>query len=83
MCNPPGIITGVLAIKVSEFRNGILIGSIIRDIQINSFACNGTNPPELTGINSNNLVDISDINSYTFNLDCPNGNQTISLILIQ
>ena len=75
---PPGIITGVLAIKVSEFRNGILIGSIIRDIQINSFACNGTNPPELTGINSNNLVDISDINSYTFNLDCPNGNQTIS-----
>ena len=75
---PPNIITGVLAIKVSEYRNGVLIGSIIRDIQINAFSCTATNPPGLTGINSNNVVDIADINTYTITLDCPNGNQNIN-----
>ena len=31
---PPTIVAGVVAMKVSEYRNGVLIGSIIRDIQV-------------------------------------------------
>ena len=36
---PPNLLTSVLAIRVNEYRNGILIGSIIRDIQINVLSC--------------------------------------------
>ena len=74
---PPNILTGILAIKISEYRNGILIGSIIRDIQINSFSCTGTVPPALTGINLTTIVDINNTNSYTYELNCPNGSQNI------
>ena len=75
---PPGIITGVLAIRVSEYRNGILIGSIIRDIQINTFSCNTTIPPSLSAINDTNIVDINTPNTYTIELDCPDGTQNIN-----
>ena len=49
---PTNIVSSVVAIKVSEYRNGILIGSIIRDIQINAFACTVVTPPILTGIDT-------------------------------
>ena len=39
----------VLAIEVLEYRNGVLIGSIIRDIQVQVLACPGNNVPQLTG----------------------------------
>ena len=75
---PPNILSGVLAIKVEEYRNGLLIGSIIRDIQINAFSCTGTTPPLLTGINTGTLVDINNSNTFTYELNCPNGNQNIN-----
>jgi gliding motility-associated-like protein len=74
---PPSIISSVLAIKVSEYRNGVLIGSIIRDIQINVFNCGTVTPPTLTGIDTNVVVDINNINDYTFEL-CGNGLQNIN-----
>ncbi len=40
----------VLAVKVEEWRNGILIGSVIRDIQLRTVTCNNT-LPNLSGIN--------------------------------
>ena len=40
----------VVAMKISEFRNGIFIGSVIRDIQIIILTCN-TVPPVLSGFN--------------------------------
>ena len=40
----------VLAVKVEEWRNGIFIGSVMRDIQLRTVNCNNTNPI-LTGIN--------------------------------
>ena len=75
---PPNIITSILAIKISEYRNGILIGSIIRDIQINSFSCTGTIPPTLSGIDLTTVVDINNTNSYTYELNCPDGSQSIN-----
>lgn len=40
----------VLAIKVEEYRNGILIGSVIRDIQVNVDNCPGNDIPTLSGL---------------------------------
>jgi len=42
----------VLAVKVEEWRNGVFIGSVIRDIQIRVIDCpNANNLPWLDGIN--------------------------------
>ena len=41
----------VVAMKVSEYRNGILIGSVVRDIQIIVLSNCATTPPILTGFN--------------------------------
>ena len=55
---PGGQQVTVVAVKVEEFRNGVLIGSVIRDIQINVQPCVGNNIPELSGYDGNpiNLV---------------------------
>ena len=51
---PDGPQITVVAIKVSEYRSGILIGTIIRDIQV--IVDNCTNAiPELSGINGTNI----------------------------
>ncbi|MCX6274219.1 MAG: T9SS type A sorting domain-containing protein [Bacteroidetes bacterium] len=43
----------VVAVRVSDYRNGVLIGSVERDIQLIFESCNGAlpNPPTATGIN--------------------------------
>lgn len=40
----------VLAVKVEEWRSGIFIGSVMRDIQLRTVTCNNT-LPSLSGIN--------------------------------
>ncbi|HMT29025.1 MAG TPA: hypothetical protein PKD91_07085, partial [Bacteroidia bacterium] len=50
---PSQIQIGILAVLVQEFRNGQLIGSVIRDIQIYSTACFNT-LPVASGINGSN-----------------------------
>ena len=47
--NPVQSDVTVLAVLVNEYRNGILIGQIERDIQITALACSNT-LPSLTGI---------------------------------
>ena len=41
----------VVAMKISEYRNGVFIGSVIRDIQIIILGNCATTPPILTGLN--------------------------------
>ena len=41
----------VICIKASEFRNGVLIGEIVRDIQVRVLNCNNT-PPVIAPISS-------------------------------
>lgn len=43
----------VMAVLVQEYRNGVLIGSVERDIQITVITCNN-NLPTLSGINGTN-----------------------------
>jgi gliding motility-associated-like protein len=50
MPNPGGaIVTAVMCIYVTEFRNGVQIGQISRDMQITVLPCTIT-PPQTTGI---------------------------------
>lgn len=41
---PNQAIVSVVAIRIDEYRNGQLIGSVIRDIQLNISNCNNQNP---------------------------------------
>ncbi|NNF01081.1 MAG: PKD domain-containing protein, partial [Bacteroidia bacterium] len=50
---PTAMEVTVMAVLVQEYRNGILIGSVERDIQITVMNCNNT-LPSLTGINGTN-----------------------------
>ncbi|KAB2859327.1 MAG: T9SS type B sorting domain-containing protein [Flavobacteriales bacterium] len=40
----------VLAVKVEEWRNGVFVGSVVRDIQLRTVMCNNT-LPTVSGIN--------------------------------
>lgn len=50
---PSALDIGVMAILVKEYRNGVLIGEVERDIQINVINCTN-NLPNLTGMDSTN-----------------------------
>jgi PKD repeat protein len=54
--SPTMIQVTVMAVLVKEYRNGILIGSVVRDIQVTVINCNN-NLPTLTGINGTNNFD--------------------------
>ncbi len=48
--NPTQIVVTVMAVRVEEWRNGVMIGSVIRDIQLHTINCTN-NLPNITGIN--------------------------------
>ena len=70
---PTSQLTTIWAVRVDEYRNGILIGSIARDIQSVILACN-SNPPNLTGID---VLTVADPNSSSFSF-CANGASVIN-----
>ncbi|MCH2045415.1 MAG: hypothetical protein MK212_14960, partial [Saprospiraceae bacterium] len=47
---PTAAEAGIVCVLVEEFRNGVLIGSIVRDIQFTTINCNN-NLPTVTGVN--------------------------------
>src|SRR5665213_128132 len=51
--NPTQIIVTVMAVEVDEWRNGNLIGSVVRDLQIHTVTCTNNNP-YISGINGGN-----------------------------
>jgi gliding motility-associated-like protein len=70
----------VMAVLVQEFRNGVLIGSVERDIQVTVITCNN-NLPTLSGINgTNNFTATICANApYCFNInsDDPDAGQNV------
>ncbi len=73
----------VMAVLVQEYRNGVLIGSVVRDIQITVLNC--TNDlPTLTGINGTNDFDMTVCanDSFCFNIysNDPNAGQNLTLV---
>lgn len=55
---PQSLEVTVMAVLVQEYRNGVLIGSVERDIQITVMNC-ANNLPSLSGINGTNNFDIT------------------------
>ncbi len=53
---PSALDIGVMAILVQEYRHGVLIGEVERDIQINIINCANNGNPTLTGINGSPTV---------------------------
>ena len=41
---PSALQVGVFAVRVNQYRGGVLIGSVLRDIQITVITCTNTNP---------------------------------------
>ena len=74
----------VLAILVQEYRNGILIGSIMRDIQLRILNCpNGNASPTATGIDSTAFYSTkvcanSNLSFQVHSLD-PDTSQTVTM----
>lgn len=50
---PSAIQTAIMCVFVDEYRNGVLIGTIERDIQIKVINCGANRVPQLTGITDN------------------------------
>ncbi len=48
--NPGNIVVGVLCIAIQEYRNGVLIGTMQRDVQIVILPCGNNANPTFTGI---------------------------------
>lgn len=72
----------VLAVRVEEWRDGIFIGSVVRDIQLRTVVCNN-NLPTLSGINGTGVYNATVCagNTLTFNIPSydPDQNQTITI----
>ena len=47
-CHPENLGVFVFAVKVEEWRNGVKLGEVIRDLQYSSLACSIDSPPEIT-----------------------------------
>ncbi len=56
--NPQNLEVTVMAVLVKEYRNGVLIGSVERDLQLTVMNC-ANNLPSLTGINGTNNFSIT------------------------
>ena len=83
ICMTPTLIeVTVLAVKVEEWRNEIFVGSVVRDIQLRSIACNNT-LPTLFGINGTGQYAISACAGSTLNFNVPSfdpdAGQTVTL----
>lgn len=80
--NPQMLEVTVMAVKVSEYRNGELVGSVIRDIQVRVISCTNSNP-SITGINGGNNFSASTCAgsqlSFTINSSDPDANQNLTL----
>lgn len=55
---PTSLEVTVMAVLVQEFRNGVLIGSVERDIQVTVITCNNI-LPTLTGMNGTNVFSMT------------------------
>ncbi len=79
----------VTAIKVEEYRDGVLIGFVTRDLQMIIRACSNSQPSTTTGIQNNdagtitgpNSIDLCNKNSVNFEIGYqdPDGSDQVSI----
>lgn len=53
--NPTALLVTVMAIEVKEYRNGMLVGSVMRDIQMRTVTCSNA-LPGVTGVNGSSAT---------------------------
>ncbi len=53
---PTQVEVGVLSVLIKEYRNGVLVGSVVRDMEVYVRMCNNNLPSE-SGINGTNIRD--------------------------
>lgn len=71
ICMTPSLIeVTVMAVKVEEYRNGVLVGSVIRDIQLRTIACSNENP-YITGINGTGQFQLTACAGLPINFNIP------------
>ncbi|MBS1583206.1 MAG: gliding motility-associated C-terminal domain-containing protein [Bacteroidetes bacterium] len=73
----------VVTYRVREYRNGVLVGEVTRDIQFVIRACSGNSSPTATGINGTNTystqVCAGTPVSFTINSSDPNAGQIVTM----
>ncbi|MCC7332699.1 MAG: gliding motility-associated C-terminal domain-containing protein [Flavobacteriales bacterium] len=72
----------VLAVKVEEWRNGVFVGSVVRDIQLRTVVCNNS-LPTVSGINGTGQYSINACAGSNFSFTIPSqdidAGQTVTL----
>ncbi len=81
MCiTPAALQVSVFAMLVKEWRNGILVGSVMRDIQIRTIACTNSNP-SLNGINNTSNYSMNTCAGVPMTINIPTSDPNMSQIL--
>lgn len=80
--NPTMLQVTVIAVRVAEYRNNVLIGSVMRDIQIQTKTCTNNNP-SLSGINGTGTYTMNTCagNTITFNIPTSDADNAQNLTL--
>ncbi len=80
--NPTQVEVGVMTIMVKEYRNGILIGSVLRDMEVYTQSCSNA-LPIASGANGSTNYDLIACpgKQLTFNINStdPNSNQNVKM----
>ncbi|MBL0015432.1 MAG: hypothetical protein IPP17_03095 [Bacteroidetes bacterium] len=77
---PNALQIGVMCVRVDEYRNGVLIGRTVRDMQFRVINCSN-NPPVVSGINGSGVYTVTTCVGtnlcFTFNGSDPNSNNVL------
>lgn len=80
---PSVLQVAVVTYQVKEYRNGVLIGVVTRDVQFVVRACTGNTSPSASGINGTNAYTLSVCAgtpvSFTVNSNDANAGQTVTM----
>ncbi|MFN8352359.1 MAG: gliding motility-associated C-terminal domain-containing protein [Flavobacteriales bacterium] len=83
-CIPSIQQVAVVTYRVREFRNGVEIGAVTRDVQFVVRACTGNTAPTASGINGTGSFNLTVCAgtpvSFTINSSDPNNGQTTTLV---
>src|SRR6185436_12798633 len=81
--HPTAIECGVVVFHMTEYRNGNIIGSVMRDVQLYTVSCNNQ-IPTITGINGTPLhtAYVLAQQPFFFNVFCFDGDSNDSLTMV-
>lgn len=80
---PNQLQVAVVTYQVKEYRNGVLVGIVTRDVQFVVRPCTGNSPPTATGVNGTNAYSMQVCAgtpvTFTVNSSDPNAGQVVSM----